>query len=36
MISEGKVTEELAKELFDKVDDDKSGVIDYGEFKQVW
>lgn len=36
VIAGGKLTEEQAKELFDKVDADKSGVIEYGEFKQVW
>lgn len=35
VIAGGKLTEEQAKELFDKVDADKSGVIEYGEFKQV-
>lgn len=35
VISAGKVKEAQAKELFDKVDADKSGVIEYGEFKKV-
>lgn len=35
VIAEGRLTEVQAKELFDKVDADKSGVIEYGEFKQV-
>eukprot|EP00752_Nemacystus_decipiens_P016507 g14756.t1 len=36
VIAGGKLTEEQAKELFDKADADKSGVIEYGEFKQAW
>lgn len=35
VIAGGRLTEIQAKELFDKVDADKSGVIEYGEFKQV-
>ncbi|CAN0273591.1 unnamed protein product [Pylaiella littoralis] len=36
VIAGGKLTETQAKELFDKVDTDKSGVIEYDEFKQAW
>lgn len=35
VIARGKLTEAQAKDLFDKVDTDKSGVIEYEEFKQV-
>lgn len=35
VIAGGKLNEEQTKELFDKVDTDKSGVIEYEEFKQV-
>lgn len=35
VISAGRVKEAEAKELFQKVDADNSGVIEYGEFKQV-
>lgn len=35
MISRGRVTEQQARDLFEKVDADKSGVIEYDEFKQV-
>lgn len=35
VISAGRVEEAEAEELFDRVDADKSGVIEYGEFKQV-
>lgn len=35
VIAGGKLTETQAKELFDKVDTDNSGVIEYEEFKQV-
>ncbi|CAM9407626.1 unnamed protein product [Scytosiphon promiscuus] len=36
VIARGNLTEAQAKELFDKVDTDKSGVIEYEEFKQAW
>eukprot|EP00903_Cladosiphon_okamuranus_P007871 g7608.t1 len=36
VVAGGRLTEEQAKELFDKVDADKSGAIEYGEFKQAW
>ncbi|CAM9336211.1 unnamed protein product, partial [Hapterophycus canaliculatus] len=36
VIARGKLTEAQTKDLFDKVDTDKSGVIEYEEFKQVW
>lgn len=35
MIGVGKVSEQQVKNLFEKADADKSGAIDYGEFKQV-
>lgn len=35
VISAGRIAETQAKELFDKVDADKSGVVDYEEFKKV-
>lgn len=35
VISDGRISEQQAKELFEKVDADKSGVIEYEEFKQV-
>lgn len=35
VIAGGRITETQAKELFDKVDTDNSGVIEYDEFKQV-
>ncbi|CAM9380469.1 unnamed protein product [Ectocarpus sp. 12 AP-2014] len=36
VIAGGKLNEDQTKELFDKVDTDKSGVIEYEEFKQAW
>ncbi|CAM9250827.1 unnamed protein product [Sphacelaria rigidula] len=36
VIGGGTISEEEARKLFDKADADKSGAIDYKEFKQVW
>lgn len=35
VIGAGKISEEQARNLFEKADADRSGAIDYGEFKQV-
>lgn len=35
VITGGKITESKLEELFDKVDGDKSGTIEYGKFKEV-
>lgn len=35
MIAGGRVSEQQAKHLFDRVDTNKSGAIEYEEFKEV-